>query len=484
MNNDLSYTESHKTVSLREENEDYEHSFENFYYTIESEAFTIVRQEEESHNCFKDTIISELENELQSMKTRFNESLNLLHNRKSAYIKSDLEGIHMRNSSMISFAGHNDSKGELEFFKKELEEAIDLIDAMKEDHAKKTAELINQIKDTQYVLEETLNELSAVKETLESKEINSCHFKNKLQESERIVQLQKEEIVNLKKVIKKKELVECDKLLAEEKSKQTSSKLLELSSKLKLKEEELLRLKEKEKSTVAATPRAKTKRIVHNPEVMSLGCTKPSVNSRFAFKHKTTLEDLLNVDEELEDLQNFQTQPNLIVREPFLPAIKNIFSSPPTDVNRDHTDTSHGNNSELNKEFNEMLNQEDGYLNLMIHSEYKTQITTGPIICKCDSFMIPFQIQDVASKRLSTLEHLQIVSSTKNAYLTSLYPLQTESMNSLIEYLKRDLETLKTENHLLKINYENKIIEMEESYLTKLRGTRSHKSVCTTRSTK
>lgn len=484
--NDSVCSDSPKSISFREENNEYDHNFETFYYTIDSQTFTIVRQEQ-SHNCFKDNIIVDLENELAGMKTRFAESINLFNQRKSAYMRIESEGAHMRNSSVASmnFMGNSyESKGEIDFFKKELEEAIDLIESMKEEHGKKIAELKSQIKDTQLVLEDFLNEMSSIKELLETKEIDISNLKKRIQESDKISEYLKEEVNSLKKVIKKKEMVECDKLLIEEKSRQSSNKIIELSNKLKLKEEELLKIKEKEKRVVPITPKSKHKAIHYNVESNTSASTlfKPHKNGP---QIQSTLEDLLNIDEELEDLQALRTQPNFFKRAPTMPLIKNIFGSPPTDINQkgDAEDvTLRSIHNDLNNEFNEMLNQEDDYINLIINTE--ENIKSKSIICIVDSFLIPAQTQYAATKRLSVLEHLQTSSANKSSYISSICPLQIESMNSLIDYLKRDLETLKSENHLLKINYENRMIEIEEMYLTKLRSTRSHKSICTTKSTK
>lgn len=468
--NDSILSDNFKSESFKDENEE-TGCQSSLYYNKGAESFTIARQEL-SHNCFKDNIIIELENDLACMKVRFTESINLFHNRKSAYIRGGETEGNLRNSSVVSVncIGTNENGKEGEFLKKELEEAEEFIENLKKEHAAIIAELKAHIKNSELVLEDTLNELGAAQDLLELKEIDITQLNKRIKDSDKMMLHLKDEIESLKKAIKKKEMVESDLLLSEEKCRQISVKNVELNGLLKVKEEELLKLKDKDKRA-HVTPKIKRKHF-EGPKGDLFELSNKKIKLRST--HKSLLEDLLNVEDEQENNFSYKTQPKL-ERYRRLPSNNKMFYS---------VGNSHNNTEAIaftNTDFNEMLDNEDDYINLICNKEVVT--SSKYTICVVNSFFIAAQIQYAASRRLTMLGQLQRNSVNQSSYLSAIYPLQLESMNSLIKYLNKDLEDLRSENETLRINYENKILELEENYLMKLSTTRS-KSVCTTRSTK
>lgn len=460
-------SENSKSESCKDKNEENDQSFYSPYYCKTTETFTILRQEE-SHNCFKDGIIIDLENDLACMKSRFTESINLFQCRKSAYLKGDLEDTNLRNSLIINVncVDSNVSGNEADFFRKELEATVDLIENLKNAHTKKLMELNAHIKNTEFVLEDTINELGSAQDLLEVRLIEITQLNKRIKESDKLVQHLKDEIEVLKKTIKKKEMVENDLILSEEKSRQISQKLVELSSLLRIKEEELLKLKDKDKR--CPNPKIKHKHSAGTKREI-LESPGKIVKLNAVSKSKSILEELLIAEDEIED---DEAQPKLERIRWLATSNKRINHS---------VEDMQSNTKDLNMkvEFDEMMNQDDEYTGLLVSREENSFAKNT--ICEVISFFIVAQIQHAAARRLNTLEQLQRNSINKSSYLSAIYPFQIETMNSLIKYLNKDLEDLKSENEMLRINYENKILDLEDRYLTKLSITRcSLKSNCST----
>lgn len=446
--------------------------------------------EDPNHLCFKDNIISELESEVENLKEQISEAITIINN-KPTIMRADPH--HKRTLSSISTENkYNNDAEETEFLKKELEEALEINEKQREDYECRISDFSNQLKDIQSVLDDTLNNLAQCRENLEVRETELYRLKKKSEEIDRLNNIQKEEILKMKKAIKKKEKIENDKFLLEEKHKQSSSQINELSMKLKDKDEELLRLKDQHKlrkeqqfnSTLILKNKLNKSRefdVNLSTPATPIHTTKGIYERKLSTKN-VVLEDVLNEEfnNDINDYKPSFTQPDIPNRRSltsFVPHFSNNFFESPVPNTPQTISIKEFN---LNQEFNDMLNQEEEFTCLLMDIEENHKF----ILCTQDSFCLHPQIKDSACKRLNALEHLQNISTCKSSYSNMLYPLQLESMTTLIDYLKKDLEALKVENNLTRMNYENRIIELEERIILQKKQLRKQNSICTTISTK
>lgn len=490
------------------------------YFSVFSESLV------NDHICFKDDIVSDLERDLEIVKLKYSDALKLVRNRASFISAADKSE---KNSRLGSFAEPRVDNNEAEYWKKELEGTLEIIDKMKENNELVEQDFKKQLSENQVIMEDALNDLMQTKQVLELKEVEISKLSNKIGEISSINNILKEEISDLKNQLRKKDLIEYDKILAEEKCKRFTKTIEELEEKIKQNDSEnKLRKSKTDNSNLNPTSNAR-----HNTIARSSTVSKKSIinqqygsndnialeiesetkvrSKRVAFpqltepkKRRKSSENVctMNLTEALLDTsmineKSFFDKDEEEVRDKAINSKEQrknrsilitgaekqrknksiIFTGMPPTIDEKLELIGE---SIANREFRKITMQgdidqaksvEDEYSNLMKSTNYSSQEMHQPIfklhICSSEVLCFLPKVMKNAEKRLSVLKELQSSSNKSRAslYDNSISNAQADSMKLMVDQLQHNLLEIKNENLQKLMEYENRILSLESELL-------------------